>query len=112
MESNWSRQSWECLTIIKQKHLINLLALRMCKYMFNMACFLSIEVEKSNMYFISKCSCSQKTIHRTTILHTGLVKQACILAKKAILTRALALMPSLPSPHDFLEEFLGIVIHS
>ena len=51
-ESDWFRQTYVCLTITKQKHLINSLAIRdsrhmiMAKYIFNIACFMTIEFSK------------------------------------------------------------------
>ena len=82
LESDWLRQSWVCLTITKQKYLVNSLALRisshmiMSMYMFDIACFMSIEFSKflqsdclrtplatcknSEKYKIHfQCSCSQ-----------------------------------------------------
>ena len=52
LESDWLRQSWVCLTVTKQKHLINLFTLRMSshmirsRYIFDIGCFMSIEFSK------------------------------------------------------------------
>ena len=82
LESNWLRRSWICVTITKQKHLINSLALRISshmiisRYTFDIDFFMRIEFskvlqsdwlrtplatyknsEKFNIHF--QCCCSQ-----------------------------------------------------